>query len=107
MRDSVSQNYHIHYLTLTFLEAALEAQRLFHEITPTVSKQGKEILAKSKLPTFSYNQAGEPTLYGWEENSVAAALLKVIISDIPVYCNRVISLMEAQDFMGPPQSRIL
>jgi acetolactate synthase regulatory subunit len=59
-----------------------------------------EILAKSKLPRFSYNQVGEPTLLGWEENSIAAALLKVIVADVPVYCYRVVSIVEARDFVA-------
>ncbi|KIM72424.1 hypothetical protein PILCRDRAFT_16150 [Piloderma croceum F 1598] len=80
-----------------FLEKALDAQRLFDEIPPAVKTQALDILAKSKLPVFTQSETGELSLSGWKENSITADLGQTILSDIPVYCFRVVSIVEARD----------
>ncbi|KIM76751.1 hypothetical protein PILCRDRAFT_91510 [Piloderma croceum F 1598] len=80
-----------------FLEKALDAQRLFDEIAPAVKTRALDILVKSKLPVFTQSETGELSLSGWKENSIAADLGQTILSDIPVYCFRVVSIVEARD----------
>src|ERR1700733_10295413 len=80
-----------------FLEKALDAQRLFNEIAPAVKARARDILAKSKLPLFTTSETGELSLSGWEDNSIASDLGHTILADIPVYCFRVLSIVEARD----------
>jgi hypothetical protein len=81
-----------------FLEKALDAERLYKEIAPQIKSRAKEILVKSKLPIFSQTEKDGIVLSGWKENTVASALYATILADVPVYCFRVVSLVEARDF---------
>ena len=81
-----------------FLEKALDTQRLFDEISPSVNARARDILAKSKLPVFTTNHEGALVLSAWEENSVTLDLGKVFLADIPVYCFHMVSIVEARDY---------
>jgi hypothetical protein len=80
-----------------FLEKALDANWLWNEIAPAVKARAWEILSKSKFLEFTVSSTNKLTLSGWKENTVAGELGRTILADIPVFCFRVISIVEARD----------
>ena len=88
-----------------FLEKALNAEQLYKEIMPVVKAQAMVILASCKLSVFHTSEQGNVELSGWEENSVVKIIAKDMLADIPVLCFRVVSIVEAKEFMAVAKSK--
>jgi hypothetical protein len=82
---------------IKFLEASLTPARLYDAMRPAIVQERTKIMARTQLPTFEKNIAGEIVLTGWEENSVGANLAAQVLADCVVYAYRIISIADARD----------
>lgn len=82
---------------VAFLNAALQPDALYKELSPIVFKRGKELMDGCKLPVFSEDGDGRIILSGWSENESAKRLAKDVLTDVVVYAFRVICLVEARE----------
>ncbi|KAH7890219.1 hypothetical protein F5I97DRAFT_1798331, partial [Phlebopus sp. FC_14] len=81
---------------VSFLQRALLPEALFQEFKHLIVARHQEVKAVSKIPVFSMD-GGEVMLTGWEENQAANKLGTEVLTDLVVYCHRIISIVEARD----------
>ncbi|KAH7881876.1 hypothetical protein F5I97DRAFT_1813652 [Phlebopus sp. FC_14] len=81
---------------VSFLQRALLPETLFQELKHLVVARHLELKAVSKIPEFTLD-GGELMLTGWKENEATNKLSMEMLTDLVVYCHRIISIVEARD----------
>ncbi|KAH7881971.1 hypothetical protein F5I97DRAFT_1927528 [Phlebopus sp. FC_14] len=81
---------------VSFLQRALLPETLFKELQHLVVARHVELKMVSKIPEFSLD-GGELILTGWKENEATNKLSMEMLTDLVVYCHRIISLVEARE----------
>jgi hypothetical protein len=84
---------------VTFLEGALQPDKLFNELLAVIRPQRATILARSKVPNFTSNpETGEVALTGWGDNQAMIEVAQAVMLDCISWANRLISIAEARAF---------